>query len=69
MKPTEKAAVIALAIGVATGIAVCIASSSSPWWAPLAIGCVVAAGAYQALVKSAAEERIANGDFSPKDKR
>lgn len=68
MKPTEKAALISLAIGVTVGIAVCLAGGASPWWAPVVIGFVVAGGANTAIIKSMAEERMANGDFPSKDK-
>ncbi|SNT07822.1 hypothetical protein SAMN05216255_4448 [Pseudomonas segetis] len=62
MKPTEKATLIAVATGVAVGVVICLAGGASPWWAPVAIGFVSAAGVHTALIKSMAESRIADGE-------
>lgn len=68
MKQTEKATLIAVAIGVTVGVLICFSGGASPWWAPVAIGFVVAAGAHTAIIKGMAADRIANGDFPAKDK-
>lgn len=68
MKPTEKIALIASAGGLAAGLGAAWLLPNAAWWFYVVVGFVFAGGMYSAGVKEAAAERIADGDFAPKEK-
>ncbi|EMQ6642060.1 hypothetical protein RXE51_005992 [Pseudomonas aeruginosa] len=68
MKPTEKAALIASAVGVAVGIGLSFVLEGASVWLYVGAGVIVAATGYSQIVKQMADERIANGDFPSTDK-
>lgn len=68
MKPTEKAALIASAVGVAVGIGLSLVLEGASVWLYVGAGVIVAATGYSQIVKQMADERIADGDFPSTDK-
>lgn len=68
MKQTEKAALWAAAGGLIAGGGLYWLLPGAVWWIPVGFGFLVAGGAHSAIVKDMAAERIANGDFPPKEK-
>lgn len=68
MKQTEKAALIAGLGGIAAGTLIAFAPVESPWWVPVLFGFFVAGGLHSGIIKNMAAERIADGDFTAKDK-
>ncbi|WP_137972414.1 hypothetical protein [Pseudomonas sp. F(2018)] len=68
MKPTEKAALIAIAVGIAAGVGLAFLLEGASVWLYVGAGVIVAGAGYSQIVKQMAEERIADGDFAPKEK-
>ncbi|WP_157966872.1 hypothetical protein [Pseudomonas sichuanensis] len=68
MKPTDKAALVAAACGIAVGTLVALAPIETAWWVPILFGAFVGGGVHQGITKNMAAERIANGDFPVKEK-
>ncbi|NWA40799.1 hypothetical protein HX889_24415 [Pseudomonas reactans] len=68
MKPTGKAALGASVFGIAAGFGFAWILPGAVWWAPVALGIVVAAGAYAGIVQQMATERVANGNIAAQDK-
>lgn len=68
MKQTEKAALIAIAVGIAVGVGLAFLLEGASVWLYVGVGVIVAGAGYSQIVKQMAEERIADGDFAPKEK-
>lgn len=68
MKPTEKAALIASAAGIAAGVGLAFVFEGASVWFYVGIGVIVAGAGYSQIVKQMADERIADGDFPSKEK-
>ncbi len=68
MKPTEKAGLWALLVGLVVGFGSAWLLPGAVWWVYFVVGLLFATGFYTADVKNMAAERIANGDFEPGNK-
>lgn len=68
MKTSEKAGVIGIVIGIATGFGVAYLLPGWHWGFYAAAGFIVMGGVSQGITQSAATDRIADGDLPTKEK-